>query len=354
MEKQSKKPKKDKRPSASSILSHFSRKKVSPNRQSDMSTADRQSTVHDVGSEHEMSGDEGGEPSNRDIMSLLKSMRLQLNNKLDTLNETIESLKGDVFDLQQENVALKAKIEQCMKKQKEMQHQIDEATFNSKLAAERADRNEQYSRRNNIKILFVEETGKSEAAEESEKKVLAVLHDKLGLRHIRSEDIEAAHRVGEKKDGSTRPIIVKFVSRKTKAEVIRNRRKLKNCKPKVVIVEDLTKSNYILFRQASDHPGTLRCWTSDGKIFAQDLEFKIHKIESLADLRKLSFDASTSTPEGAEAVRQRLLQNRRQHRANRDQWLTDLQIRPSQDSSTGQTTRKVVAARPNEEEPTRV
>ena len=63
--------------------------------------------------------------------------------------------------------------------------------------------------------MFVEETSKSKTAEESEKKA-SVMHDKLGLKHVKVEDIEIAHRVGEKKEGKTRPITVKFVSRKTK------------------------------------------------------------------------------------------------------------------------------------------
>ena len=63
-----------------------------------------------------------------------------------------------------------------------------------------------------------------------------------------------------------------------------------------MIVEDLTKSIYTLFGNASDHPGTLRAWTSDGKIFVQDIDFKTHKIETLSDLSKLSFDADVSEP----------------------------------------------------------
>jgi len=48
-----------------------------------------------------------------------------------------------------------------------MQTQIKEAVFNAKLAANRADRNEQYSRRNNVKLLYVPETaGSFESAEE--------------------------------------------------------------------------------------------------------------------------------------------------------------------------------------------
>ena len=94
-----------------------------------------------------------------------------------------------------------------------------------------------------------------------------MFQDRLGLKHIKSEHIETAHRIGERKADSTRSILAKFLSRETMQQVIQNRRKLKNTKSKVVIVEDLTKSNYSLFMCASDHPGVSRAWTASGKVF---------------------------------------------------------------------------------------
>ena len=68
----------------------------------------------------------------------------------------------------------------------------------------------------------------------------------------------------------------------------------------MVIIKNLTRSNYQLFLLASEHLGTLRGWSKDGKIFVQLLDFKIFKIEKLTDLSKLSFhalgSASLSTP----------------------------------------------------------
>ena len=158
-------------------------------------------------------------------MKVLQNMNISLNTKLDLLNDTVESLKGDVFDLQQrENARLKAQLDQCQKRQEVMITQVQEAVLNAKLAEERSERNEQYSRRNNIKLLFIEQSTDSfESAEKSEEKAQRVFHDKLGLRYIKPEHIEAAHRVGKKVAGKTRPIIVKFVSRKTKQDVIKNR-----------------------------------------------------------------------------------------------------------------------------------
>ena len=211
--------------------------------------------------------------------------------------------------MKQENTKLSAQLDRCRKKEEDMQTQIKEAMFNAKPAADRADRNEQYSRRNNVKLPYVPEAASSlESAEENDRKALQVFHNRLDLNHITPEHTEAAQRVGVKRAGSTRLILVKFLSRKTMQQVIQKRRKLKNTEPKVVIVEDLTKSNYNLFLCASDHPGASRVWTSSGKVFVQDTDSKIHKIEKLSDLQRLPCDAAslaTSTPAGATAAQQR-------------------------------------------------
>ena len=99
--------------------------------------------------------------------------------------------------------------------------------------------------------------------------------------------------MGERKNTS-RPIIVRFVSTKSRLDVLRKRCQLKGSNPKVFIVDDLTKSDYQLFLRAPEHPGTLRAWTKDGRIFAQSLGLKIFKIERLSVLSKLSIDATVS------------------------------------------------------------
>ena len=140
-----------------------------------------------------------------------------------------------------------------------------------------------------------------------------MLHDKLKLTNIKPWHIEAAHRVGKRKAGHNRPIIVKFVSRKNKRDVIQNRKLLKNVQPKIIIVEDLTKAKYSLFQCTLDHPGTLEAWTSEGSIFAKDAAGAVHQIEQKADLSKMppileNNPASSSTP-----AQRRIQQRKKKH-----------------------------------------
>ena len=240
-----------------------------------------------------VSDSQGPEPTNRDIMRMLQTINATLTNKLDFLSDTVERLQGEIFDLQENNKKLTKELEDYRQRETEMKSQVEEAKFNAKLAEQRSNQNEQYSRLWNLKILFIpEKSGNAqETLEESEKEALRVFHDLLGLRHITPEHLDAVHRIGEKREGRTRPIIVCIVSRRTRLEVLRKRRKLKGSDPKVVIVEDLTRSNYQSFLRVSEHPGTLRAGNKDGKIFVQSLDFKIFKIEKLTDFSKLSFNA---------------------------------------------------------------
>ena len=69
-----------------------------------------------------------GEPSNTDITKVLQNTNISLNTELDLLNDTVESLKGDVFDLQQENAWLKAQLDQCQKRQEDIKAQVHRST----------------------------------------------------------------------------------------------------------------------------------------------------------------------------------------------------------------------------------
>ena len=147
------------------------------------------------------------------------------------------------------------------------------------------------------------ETEKWETAETSEDKVLAIIRDKLELRHVKSEDIEIAHRIGKRNQKGARAVIVRFMSRKVKNEVFRNRKKLMEKKCGVFIVEDLTKKNYQLLAKAKDNPHVDKVWTANGKVFVKTKNSKIVQIGSLQDLDALPLPGdiiaggdTTSTP----------------------------------------------------------
>lgn len=229
---------------------------------------------------------------NANINSTVKTMGETLNKKVGHLTTEVEKMRAEIFELKQENDRLKKDMGTAMETVDGLKSKMREAEFNSKLAQERSNHTEQYSRLWNIKILGIPEkiaSGRGETAADSEKLALALFREKLGL-NITPADLDAVHRIGEKKPGTSRPIIVRFVSRRVRQQVIQQRKALKGSK--VIIVDDLTKANYTLFQAVTGHPGAVRAWSKDGIIFAEGLaDGKIVRIERQADIgNKLPVD----------------------------------------------------------------
>ncbi|KAL7374456.1 hypothetical protein ABVT39_000983 [Epinephelus coioides] len=87
---------------------------------------------------------------------------------------------------------------------------------------------------------------------------------------VKEEDISTAHQLGGvKKQGKMRPVTVRFVSRRKKANLMEKMIKLKenDTYNKVFICEDLTNMRYKLFRYAKD-----KCdhtFLRDGKVISK-------------------------------------------------------------------------------------
>ena len=143
-----------------------------------------------------------------------------------------------------------------------------------------ANDNEQYSRRNNIRIkgLSVQPHG------DCRQVVVDFCRNKLQMPDFDNGDIEAAHTVSGRPGSSsdeaattgmtstatskTEPIIlVRFRRRETRDAVVRQRRKLKGTG--LSIVEDLTTLNVKTLNRIRNSELVASTWTWNGRIFAQ-------------------------------------------------------------------------------------
>ena len=91
------------------------------------------------------------------------------------------------------------------------------------------DSQEQYGRRNCLLCHGVAEPPQGmRIRENTDAAVIDIMTNKLGLQ-VNDTDLDRSHRVGRKTQRSTkpRPIIVKFVTYKVRAEVFRSKRGLK-------------------------------------------------------------------------------------------------------------------------------
>ena len=159
-----------------------------------------------------------------------------------------------------------------------------------------ADRQEQYSRRPNLRVQGLEEKGEGE---NTDRIMIQLINDTLAVvPPLEIEDIERSHRLGPKtnKDGQprTRPVIVRFRSERVRDTVYRARTKLKihnneNRGNAIYINEDLTAFRASLAYLTRDLKKTKRindCWTSQGNILIKDLANKVININNKGDLGK--------------------------------------------------------------------
>lgn len=237
--------------------------------------------------------------SNEDLLRELRGLTNTANatkTSVDQMREEIDKLRGEVFELKQEKDKLRKEIDESKKREEGLKREVGEAKFQAATAHRRTLDLEQYTRRNNIRVFGVKEAD-SETLDQCEKKVIRILHDKMGLRHVTPEHIEIAHRTGEKPDSPAdppRPIIVKFTSRKTIQQVFQNKKKL--FQTPFMIVEDLTKENYHLLLSCKDHPRCESAWSLRGKIYVRMQGGRSMQVKSASELDAASLEQPRDFP----------------------------------------------------------
>ena len=129
--------------------------------------------------------------------------------------------------------------------------------------AAKANDNEQFSRRQNVRVTgFVEEN-----EENCAEKFVNLCREKIGL-DVNDDIVDRAHRVGKKEEGTNRAIIVRLKTHKDKLAILCNRKNLRGSG--FYINEDLTKIN-----QKLSYTARVTCtnvdtsWTVDNKIFVK-------------------------------------------------------------------------------------
>ncbi|XP_033725206.1 uncharacterized protein LOC117315171 [Pecten maximus] len=112
--------------------------------------------------------------------------------------------------------------------------------------------------------IGLEDSNKNETVEECVEKIVKFAKEKLKVT-IDNADIDIAHRLGMFQRDKPRNIICKFTHRRTKFEIIKQRKVLKGSR--CYIVEDLTRTNQQRLKEAFELRCVERSWSTDGKLF---------------------------------------------------------------------------------------
>lgn len=170
--------------------------------------------------------------------------------------------------------------------QKRLEEFIKPVIQENIILKERIDHLEQYSRRNNIRIFGMPEK-QNENLEDS---VIDIFEKKLNV-HVPKEAIERIHRTGRHSEGKTRPVIIKFLSYKTRQQVLNNKKKFKGTN--FIVYEDLTKTRLSILHKVQLKIGRRNTWTHDGSIFFRR-DNSIHAIKSSEDYDKYFKDVTVT------------------------------------------------------------
>lgn len=158
------------------------------------------------------------------------------------LTTSLELTQREVEDLKE--------LKQCKEEKtkdnltiKKLQEDLQGSKVRVKELEDRADYIEDYSRRNNLQVIGIEEHTVTETWEQTAVKVSKLLEEKLQLPNI---ELERAHRVGRRDSQRHRSIVARFTRFGDREAVLRNARKLRGTR--IYINEDLCPASQSIKR----------------------------------------------------------------------------------------------------------
>ena len=149
-----------------------------------------------------------------------------------------------------------------------VEQRVEENEKHTRDVLRRAVNNEQYSRRANLKNYGLDEA-ENEVCNDL---VLEFIRNRL-FCSVENKDIDISHRVGKfVKDNpkGPRPIIVKFVRRQKKLEVMKRRSQLKNSR--TIIIDDMCRELQAVFNRVKADKRIKGCLDMGLKSFCESQE----------------------------------------------------------------------------------
>ena len=174
----------------------------------------------------------------------------KLNDKMTELNDRLDNLVLENVQLREANDKLKKRLDKNEKV--------------AKTAMEKSNMNEQYSRKNNIKIMGVVEDD-DETEEKLIEKINKILRAKADVS-INENKIVAIHRIPGK-SGMPKPVLIKLMNNNEKTKIMKKRKFMKLAGYR--LVDDVTKQNTKLINRLNLHTDIDSAWYFNGSVFAK-------------------------------------------------------------------------------------
>ena len=199
------------------------------------------------------------------------------------IEQTIEAAVATALDtiVPQLEAGLRAENERLHKTVAALTSQLQRQSFE-------IDKLAQYGRRENVRINGVPET----EGENTDDVVIAIARD-MGV-DIDRRDISVSHRLPKPRALKDRPIIVKFVRRSTKTNIMKSKKALRaiDAYHQTFVNDDLTPLRARMLRAIKNDGDVKRVWTIDGSfhciITENNVEVK-KRLETPDDLFKIGW-----------------------------------------------------------------
>ena len=205
------------------------------------------------------------EGMNAKIKSMVEEeVNTKVTDKLTEINDRLDSVVFDNSNMQDRL----EKVEKKLKKEKER----------TKKALEQSNYNEQFSRKNNVKIMGVEIIEDEDEANLTEE-VLKIIKERTKVE-IKLSEIVAIHRIPSKRNPN--PVLMKLKNNNVKTKLMKHRKTMKEHGHK--LVDDVTKKNTELISRLLAHEKIDSAWFFNGFIYGKTSEGKRYRFDLYTDI----------------------------------------------------------------------
>ncbi|XP_013420073.1 uncharacterized protein LOC106180601 [Lingula anatina] len=175
--------------------------------------------------------------------------RRKLQDQIDGMNLEVHNLRERLSEKDKEVRDLKKSMNECRTLSME--------------ASSRANRNEQYSRKTNVKIYGITET-----LNENIKEKVKDMMKTVAKIEIKDDEIMALHRIPGK-PGETRPIIMKVKNTEIKSKIMKKRKIVRQSGNALKISDDVTAANTKLIQRLGQFEDIQNAWYFNGSVYGQ-------------------------------------------------------------------------------------
>ncbi len=214
-------------------------------------------------------------------MAVMHKLITSLNERNKSLEKQLQEAEGKMEKYQYQAAHVERTIGNLYQALSEKEAGINEESI-------RVDQLEQATKAKNIRIAGVAEREDENLVEN----VIQLVADKMKISGMKAEDIKECHRMGKRRHGKNRDIVVQFKTKSMKDQVYQSRTKIQHEDNPIFFNEDLIPNRSKLFyhaRKLRKAGKVYQTWSQEGNIMVKVREEDgPRQVQSYAELKQLT------------------------------------------------------------------